>query len=158
MWNRVLALGLLGWALAGRSIPAEAQKVKSAPFTYLPEQGPDRYDMRVPAKTLPLADGTGFVVLAHQSAGGYAVERYDADLKKQWSTTIPVSPGETLEAFAGSTKTSISASLIHSLRDLGQSHARAWLAKHYHALGVQCTVNIKQDYLVDLRVPVHANP
>ncbi|MFC7666166.1 hypothetical protein ACFQT0_00980 [Hymenobacter humi] len=65
----------------------------------MPEQGPDRYDMRVPQKTLPLADGTSFVILAHQSAGGYAVERYDADLKKQWSTTIPVGPGETLEAF-----------------------------------------------------------
>ncbi|MBF9236414.1 hypothetical protein I2I05_03305 [Hymenobacter sp. BT683] len=37
--------------------------------------------------------------MAHQSAGGYAVERYDAELKKLWSTTIPVGPGETLEAF-----------------------------------------------------------
>ena len=92
-------MGLLGWALAGGAVPARAQKVKSAPFRYLPEQGADRYDMRVPAKTLPLADGTGFVVLAHQSAGGYAVERYDADLKKQWSTAIAVTSGETLEAF-----------------------------------------------------------
>ena len=66
--------------------------------------------------------------------------------------------GETLEAFAGSTKTSTSASLIHALRDLGQSHGRAWLAKHYNALGVECTVNIRQDYLDDLRVPVQANP
>ncbi|WP_231590696.1 hypothetical protein [Hymenobacter terrenus] len=65
----------------------------------MPEQGSDRYDMRVPRKTLPLADGSGFVILAHQNAGGYAVERYDTQLKKQWSTTIPVTPGETLEAF-----------------------------------------------------------
>ncbi|WP_206599814.1 hypothetical protein [Hymenobacter glacialis] len=85
--------------LAGSVAPAMAQKVKSAAFNYLPEQGPDRYDMRVPRKTLALADGSGFVILAHQSAGGYAVERYDADLKKQWSTTIPVAPGESLEAF-----------------------------------------------------------
>ncbi|GAA4366430.1 hypothetical protein GCM10023185_37560 [Hymenobacter saemangeumensis] len=79
-----------------------AQKVKSAPFSYLPEQGADRYDMRVPRKTLALTDGSGFVILAHQSAGGYAVERYDMDLKKLWSTTVPVAPGETLEAFGRS--------------------------------------------------------
>ena len=89
----------MGWAVSGGAAPVAAQKVKSAPFSYLPEQGPDRYDMRVPRKTLALADGSGFVILAHQSAGGYAVERYDTDLKKQWSTTLPVTPGETLEAF-----------------------------------------------------------
>ena len=97
MVRQALLFGLL--ALAGTAAPVMAQKVKSAPFSYLPEQGPDRYDMRVPRKTLSLADGSSFVILAHQSAGGYAVERYDADLKKQWSTTIPVGPGETLEAF-----------------------------------------------------------
>ena len=99
MLHRALQLGLLGAALAGSAAPAAAQKVRSAPFSYLPEQGADRYDMRVPRKTLALAGGAGFVILAHQSAGGYAVERYDIDLKKQWSTTIPVAPGETLEAF-----------------------------------------------------------
>lgn len=65
--------------------------------------------------------------------------------------------GAALEAFAGSTKSSISASLIHSLRDLGQAHARAWLGRHHTSLGVQSTVNIKQDYLDDLRVPVEAD-
>ena len=99
MLQRTLLIGLLGWAMLGSPAPAAAQKVKSTPFSYLPEQGSDRYDMRVPRKTLTLADGAGFVILAHQSTGGYAVERYDADLKKQWSTTIPVTPGETLEAF-----------------------------------------------------------
>ena len=99
MSQRALLLGLLSWTILGSPAPAAGQKVKSTPFSYLPEQGSDRYDMRVPQKTLALADGTGFVILAHQSAGGYAVERYDADLKKQWSTTIPVTPGETLEAF-----------------------------------------------------------
>lgn len=62
--------------------------------------------------------------------------------------------GEELEAFAASTKTSISAKLIHSLRDLGRTNARAWLAQHYTSLGVRCTVNIKHDYLDDMRVPV----
>ncbi|RZK38386.1 MAG: hypothetical protein EOO57_04220 [Hymenobacter sp.] len=86
--------GVLGMASA-----AEAQKVKAVPFSYLPEQGEDRYNMRVPQKTLALADGSGFVILAHQSGSSYAVERYSADLKKQWATTLPVAPGETVEAF-----------------------------------------------------------
>lgn len=104
MVRRALLIGLTSLATTGLAVPGFAQKVKSTPFSYLPEQGPDRYDMRVPHKTLALADGTGFVILAHQSAGGYAVERYDADLKKQWSTTIPVAPGETLEAFGRGTQ------------------------------------------------------
>ena len=99
MLQHAIKIGLIGCALVVGAAPASAQKVKSAPFSYLPEQGTDRYDMRVPHKTLVLANGAGFVILAHQSAGGYAVERYDADLKKQWSTTIPITPGETLEAF-----------------------------------------------------------
>jgi hypothetical protein len=99
MLHRVSIIGFFGGILLSFANPVSAQKVKSAPFSYLPEQGDDRYDMRVPSKTLPLADGSGFVILAHQSAGGYAVERYDADLKKLWSATIPVGPGETLEAF-----------------------------------------------------------
>jgi hypothetical protein len=109
---------MLSWGLAGAGAPALAQKVKSAPFSYLPEQGPDRYDMRVPRKTLALADGSGFVILAHQSAGGYAVERYDTELKRLWSTTIPVAPDETLEAF-------------------GRSAQQAWVVIHHKDEGSQ---------------------
>jgi hypothetical protein len=94
-----LALALVLGSLVVRTIPVQAQKVKSAPFSYLPEQGEDRYNQRVPHKSLALADGRSFIILAHQSASAYAVERYDADLKKQWSTTLPVAPGETVEAF-----------------------------------------------------------
>ena len=102
-------------------MPSLAQKVKSTPFSYLPEQGPDRYDMRVPHKTLALADGSGFVILAHQSAGGYAVERYDGDLKKQWSTTIPITPGETLEAFGRGPQQALV--VLHHKDDSGQNLA-----------------------------------
>jgi hypothetical protein len=119
MSQRALLLGMLGWAMVAGTAPATAQKVKSAPFSYLPEQGPDRYDMRVPSKTLALADGSGFVILAHQSAGGYAVERYDADLKKQWSTTIAVAPGETLEAFGRSPQQALV--VLHHKDDSGQN-------------------------------------
>lgn len=62
--------------------------------------------------------------------------------------------GELLEGFAASSKISTRASLIHSLRDLGQAQARAWLASHFDDLGARCTVDIKHDYLDDLRVPV----
>ncbi len=92
-WATLAVAGLLA------AVPARAQKVKSAPFSYQPEQGADRYDSRVPIKTLPLADGSGFVILAHQADGGYAVERYDQTLKKQWGAALPVAPGETVEAF-----------------------------------------------------------
>lgn len=99
---RVAAL-LVG-SLLTAAVPTLAQKVKSVPFSYLPEQGEDRYNQRVPQKTLPLADGSGFVILAHQSGSAYAVERYDTDLQKQWSTTLPVAPGETVEAFGRSSE------------------------------------------------------
>jgi NTE family protein len=62
--------------------------------------------------------------------------------------------GEALEAFAASSKSSTSASLIHELRDLGRAQAQAWLSRNRRALGQQSTVNIKQDYLDDLRLPV----
>jgi NTE family protein len=65
-----------------------------------------------------------------------------------------IDAGEPLVAFTASSKTSTKASLIYSLRDLGQASARCWLAQHYTALGVRSTVNIRQDYLDDLRVPV----
>jgi hypothetical protein len=78
-----------------------AQKVKSAPFSYVPEQSDDRYNQRVLRKTLPLSAG-GFVILAHKSATEYAVERYDADLKRTWSTALPISADQAVDAFTTS--------------------------------------------------------
>jgi len=62
--------------------------------------------------------------------------------------------GESMDAYAASTKVSTGYALIHALRDLGVECARTWLAKKYRFLGVQSSVNIKHDYLDDLRVPV----
>ena len=62
--------------------------------------------------------------------------------------------GDALNAFSASSKSSTQASLIYTLRDLGQASARTWLAQHYASLGVASTVDIKQDYLDDLRMPV----
>ena len=108
----LVALALVVGGLVCNSHLAQAQKTKSVPFSYLPEQGEDRYNQRVPRKTLALADGSGFVILAHQSGSAYAVERYSADLKKQWSTTLPIAPGETVEAF-------------------GRSPEQAWVVVHH---------------------------
>lgn len=110
------ALTLLAGALPETLL---AQKVKSAPFSYLPEQGEDRYNQRVPRKTLPLPGGAGFVILAHQSAGGYAVERYDANLKRLWSAAVPVAAGETVEAFSrGAAQVWV---VIHHADEAGQN-------------------------------------
>ena len=116
MLRYAILLTLTSWGLMR---PARAQKITSAPFSYLPEQGADRYDMRVPRKTLPLADSSGFVILAHQSAGGYSVERYDANLKKQWTTTIPINPGETLEGFGRGSQQALV--VLHHKDDSGQN-------------------------------------
>ena len=73
MRRSAIAFALVVGGLLGTNFSAQAQKVKSAPFSYLPEQGEDRYNQRVPHKTLALADGSGFVILAHQSGSAYAV-------------------------------------------------------------------------------------
>ncbi len=61
--------------------------------------------------------------------------------------------GEVLEAFHASTKSATDAKLIHTLRDLGVTCAKRWLAKNFNHLGVESTINIARDYLDDLRVP-----
>ena len=61
--------------------------------------------------------------------------------------------GEVLEAFHASTKSATDAKLIHSLRDLGVTCAKRWLARHFNQLGVASSLDIARDYLDDLRVP-----
>jgi NTE family protein len=62
--------------------------------------------------------------------------------------------GEVLEQLGAATKISTDGKLINALRDLGQAHARQWLAENRTALGVASTLNITRDYLDDLRMPV----
>lgn len=62
--------------------------------------------------------------------------------------------GVALEKFTAASKSSTDKSLIHSLRDLGITCGKEWLAKRFDALGVKSTVNIARDYLDDLRMPV----
>ncbi|QIX62057.1 hypothetical protein HER32_13015 [Hymenobacter sp. BT18] len=96
-----VALSLAGALCTG---PVSAQRVKTAAFSYVPEQTDDRYNQRVPRKTLPVAGTTDFVVLGHRSATEYSVERYDAELKKVWTAAVPVAAGESIETFAANTE------------------------------------------------------
>jgi hypothetical protein len=97
--KHVLITGLLVFSSLLRPETGWTQKVKSTSFSYLPEQSEDRYNQRVPQKTLPLTGG-GFLILAHKSATEYAIERYDADLKRLWSTALPLTAEQTVDGFA----------------------------------------------------------
>jgi hypothetical protein len=100
-FTKSIVTSLLLGTLLGSAQLVRAQKVKSVPFSYLPEQAEDRYNQRVTRKMLPVASG-GFVILAHKAGTEYAVERYDADLKLLWSASVPVAAGESVEAFSHS--------------------------------------------------------
>jgi NTE family protein len=62
--------------------------------------------------------------------------------------------GAELDAYPASSKADTSADLIYRLRDLGKRSAQHWLEQKLSAVGVVSSVNIAQDYLDDLRVPV----
>ncbi|UOG75481.1 hypothetical protein MTX78_02535 [Hymenobacter tibetensis] len=100
-FTSLLVAGALASTLLFSPNTVQAQKVKSAPFSYVPEQSDDRYNQRVVRKTIPLP-GSGFIILAHKSATEYAVERYDAELKRQWSTPLPVTAEQVVEGFTTS--------------------------------------------------------
>ncbi len=99
MTNRSLFLLLSLLLLIAPVAPTLAQvKIKSVPFTYLPEASEDRYNQRLKHKTLPVSE-TDFVILSKKSNKEYAVERYDGSLAKAWTGIIPLTEGETVEAF-----------------------------------------------------------
>lgn len=58
--------------------------------------------------------------------------------------------GEELEDYNAASKISTKSSMIHQLRDLGQSCGKAWLKGKFDHLGKQDTINIARDYLDDL--------
>ncbi len=96
--SRSLAVFL---CLIGLAAPVVAQvKVKSTPFSYVPDATADPYAERVPNKLLPLAGGA-FLLLTRQSATQYVVERYaGAEMKKNWACPLTLAPGEGIDAFA----------------------------------------------------------
>jgi hypothetical protein len=92
--------------------------VRSTPFSYVPEHTEDPYNQRVHTKTLPLAGTKDFIILSHRSAKEYAVERYDADLKKLWATSVPVADGESMEAFSHNEQQALV--VLHHADETGQ--------------------------------------
>ncbi len=58
--------------------------------------------------------------------------------------------GEVLEDYNAASKISTKRSMIHQLRDLGQTCGKAWLKGEFDHLGKRDTINIARDYLDDL--------
>ncbi|GGK84352.1 hypothetical protein ACD591_13435 [Rufibacter glacialis] len=83
---------------------AQAQKIKSAAFTYAPEAAGDQYNQRIPKKAFSVSP-TDFVILSRKSDNSYAVERYGEDLKARWSTKVNLLGQETVEAFSQNQQT-----------------------------------------------------
>jgi hypothetical protein len=113
-----LSLAMLGLGLCLHAPSAVAQRVRSTPFAYVPEHTEDPYNQRVHIKTLPVPGTKEFIILSHRSTKEYAVERYDADLKKLWTSSVPVSDGESLEAFARNDQQALV--VIHHQDETGQ--------------------------------------
>ncbi|MBK0404440.1 hypothetical protein I5M27_15685 [Adhaeribacter sp. BT258] len=76
-------------------------KIKSVPFAYRPDASDDRYNQRLKHKTLPVSE-TDFVILSKKTDTEFAVERYNERLEKTWSAVLPLTSGETVEAFSKS--------------------------------------------------------
>jgi len=62
--------------------------------------------------------------------------------------------GKELDSYPASSKAETGADLIYRLRDLGKRSAKTWLDQKLPTVGVVSSINIAQDYLDDLRVPV----
>lgn len=60
-----------------------------------------------------------------------------------------VEGGPALDAFPASTKISADGALISQLFDAGRNAGGEWLQRHFDAVGVRSTVDIRQDYLDD---------
>jgi hypothetical protein len=92
-----LSLLLLALFLTATSVSAQGRKA-AIPFNYIPDNTEDQYNQSIREKTIPLG-ADGFVILSKSKPNEYAIERYNASLKKAWSTAIPFSGSETVEAF-----------------------------------------------------------
>lgn len=55
--------------------------------------------------------------------------------------------GAALEELPASSKLSADTAIIEKLFDVGQAAARAWLARHFDALGQRSTIDIRHDYV-----------
>ncbi|PKV62517.1 hypothetical protein [Pontibacter ramchanderi] len=94
---RLLVLLLLATSYAATPVSAQGKKA-AIPFSYIPDNTEDQYNQTIRSKTLPLG-ADGFVILSRSKPSEYAIERYNAALKKAWSASVPLAAEETVEAF-----------------------------------------------------------
>ncbi|HEY4650513.1 MAG TPA: hypothetical protein VIG72_03820 [Pontibacter sp.] len=77
---------------------AQSRTKGSMPFEYHPNLTEDRYNQRITHKTIPTGPDQ-FVILSRKADGSYAVEKYQAGLKKQWGTAVPLTSAQTVYGF-----------------------------------------------------------
>ncbi|MBC5775926.1 hypothetical protein H8S95_17760 [Pontibacter sp. KCTC 32443] len=86
------------FALLACVVNGQSRTKGTTPFEYHPNLTEDRYNQRITNKTIPTGPEQ-FVILSRKADGSYAVEQYQAGLKKQWSATIPLTPEQTVYGF-----------------------------------------------------------
>lgn len=92
----LFALLLCLWQPA--TVLAQSKTKASVAFDYMPDQSKQRFSQRVPHKTISVGNGM-FILLRRSAADAYTVEKFNADLRKQWAAEIKLTGDETLETF-----------------------------------------------------------
>ncbi len=106
----------LGLLCQPQAILAQSKTKAAVAFSYQPDASEDHYNQRITHKSIPVG-ADEFVLLNRSSAGKYTLEKYTADLKKQWTAEIPLAEGETIDAFTASQE----AALVVTHRKDGQN-------------------------------------
>lgn len=94
----------------------QAKTKATVAFDYMPDGSKERYNPRVPRKTIPVGPNE-FVMLSRSAADTYTVEKYTTGLKKQWATEIKLAATETVDAFVANRQAAI---VVTHRRDNGQ--------------------------------------
>ncbi|GAB3822994.1 hypothetical protein [Pontibacter rugosus] len=119
----ILPLLFLGLLCQPQAILAQSKTKAAVAFTYQPDQSEDHYNQRITHKSIPVG-ADAFVLLNRNGNSKYALEKYNADLKQQWSVAIPLAEGETVENFTANAE----AALVVTHRKNGQNQQ---LQGHY---------------------------
>ncbi|WP_299758958.1 hypothetical protein [uncultured Pontibacter sp.] len=101
MKKHFILLALLCLLCLPQFILAQSKTKAAIAFNYQPNPEADQYNQRLPHKSIPVGQNE-FILLNRQGDGKYVVEKYNVDLKKQWSAEIPMAAGEEVEQFTAS--------------------------------------------------------
>lgn len=89
---------LLAFIVVTSTTIAQSKTKGAIPFEYHPNLTEDRYNQRITNKTIPTGPDQ-FVILSRKPDGSYAVEKYQAGLKKQWGPALPLTKEHTVYGF-----------------------------------------------------------